>query len=330
MKNYEQQTQEYSTFGDKLLQHLDVLNDIQSKGKWRPITVQLSPTGACDLNCIFCSVKNRDRGMSLRLDLMQKGLKDFKDLGAKGLEITGGGNPLLYPEINEVIDYALGLGYEIGIISNSLRPVKFLSKKNLDSLTWYRASLSALDIGADGYDFDDLPKSKLGFSYIVNEKTTAETLKKIVSLVNRYPDVKFVRIAPNCLEGDEIKNFKKDWGDLIDEVDTTGKFFIKEINDNFKPYPDYCGVGLLRPYVVEDGYVYICSSHVLYQRKYEDSYRLGHLTEIKNIYNEANKNHKKFGAPYPINPKECPHCFYHNNNKILHSIVKNISDKNFT
>jgi len=330
MKNYEKQTQEYSTFGDKLLQHLDVLSDIQNKGKWKPITVQLCPTSVCDLNCIFCSVKNRNKILSLRLDWIKKGLKDFKDLGAKALEITGGGNPLLYPKINEVIRYALGLGYEIGIISNSARPAKFLSKENLGFITWYRASLNGLDAGIDDFDFDAIPKGRLGFSYIINEKTTEEILRKIVDLVNKYPDIKFVRIAPNCLEGSKIRDFKKDWGDLIDKVDSTGKFFIKEINENFKPYADYCGVGLLRPYIVEDGYVYICSSHVLSQRKCDEKYRLGHITDVNKIYREANKNHKKFGAPYAINPKECLYCFYHNNNKILHSIVKNMPDKNFT
>ena len=145
MRNYEWQTQEHSTLGDKMLQHCDVLYDVQVKKKWRPVTFQLSPTGFCDFNCEFCSVKNRDKALSLPFEWIKKALRDFKQLGAKALEITGGGNPLLYPQINKIIDLAHQFGYDIGIISNSINPGKYLTKECAGKLTWYRSSLSAYD-----------------------------------------------------------------------------------------------------------------------------------------------------------------------------------------
>lgn len=331
MKNYEEQTQKYSTFGDKLLQHPLRLARIKIKKEWRPITVQLCPTAICDFNCEFCSVKNRDRSLFLPWKWIKKGLKDFKDLGAKGLEISGGGNPLLYPEINRLIIYAADLGYDIGIISNSPNPGRYLSEAAVERIKWYRSSLSGFDNNIPNlkYDFSIIPEGKLGFSYIVNSKTTIEKLKKIVQLVKERPDVKFVRVAPNCLEADAIKNFKDKWGDIIDKLDTTGKFFIKEIGDNYKPYPNFCGVGLVRPYCAEDGYVYICSSFVLENRKLEPQYRLGHLSQIKKIYRDANREHKLKGIPYKIDINDCMHCFYANNNKLLESITKELPDKNF-
>lgn len=44
-------TQKYSTWGDKLLQHADVLNSIQNDGVFKPITIQLAPTEGCDSDC---------------------------------------------------------------------------------------------------------------------------------------------------------------------------------------------------------------------------------------------------------------------------------------
>ena len=52
-------TQKYSTWGDKLLQHTDVLYSIQHNKKFQPITIQLSPTEVCSSGCPFCSVAER-------------------------------------------------------------------------------------------------------------------------------------------------------------------------------------------------------------------------------------------------------------------------------
>jgi len=328
MKNYNKQTQEFSTFGDKLLRHLDVLEKLQNKKEWRPITVQLSPTGKCEFNCDMCSVKNRDKKLELDYDLAIKGLEDFKKLGAKALELTGGGNPLLYPKLNELIQEASIMGYDIGIISNSLNPSKWLTKESFERIKWYRASLSGYDNFKDPiYNFDSVPKGKLGFSYIINNHTTKNTLERIVGLVKRYPDVKFVRIAPNCLLKEDIINFNDKWGKTIEKLGD--KFFIKDVSSNFTAYPDFCGVGLVRPYCTEDGNVYMCSSYVLRKRKYEEKYKIGHLSDVNNIYNIANYNQGKFGKPYDIDIKDCYHCFYANNNKLLHTIVKEMNDENF-
>jgi len=130
MRDYSFESQEHSTLGDKMLQHTEVLYNIQKNQQWAPITFQLCPTGVCDFNCPFCSVGKRDKTLSIPFKDIAKGLKDFRFLGAKALEITGGGNPLLYPKINEVIKMAHDLGYDIGIICNSIDPGRFLTKES--------------------------------------------------------------------------------------------------------------------------------------------------------------------------------------------------------
>ena len=107
--NYEEKTQQYSTWGDKLLQHTDVLHAIQVHQTFRPITVQLAPCEVCDSDCPFCSVGGRPLKSYIPFDKIKKLLIDFKNLGAKSVEITGGGNPLLYRDrinnknINDII-----------------------------------------------------------------------------------------------------------------------------------------------------------------------------------------------------------------------------------
>ena len=46
-------TQKYSTFGDKLLQHTDVLFKIQNEKTFQPINIQLAPCEMCDSDCPF-------------------------------------------------------------------------------------------------------------------------------------------------------------------------------------------------------------------------------------------------------------------------------------
>ena len=324
MGEYQKDTQIYSTFGDKLLAHAEVLADIQTKGIWRPITVQLSLLAACDSHCDFCSVSRRDLQHRLKFEDVQKCIADFRELGAKAVEITGGGNPMMYPQINEVVDYAHSLGLDIGIISNTENPGKILKPETAQKLTWYRCSLTKLEEGktvAD-FDFDVIPKGKLGFSHIMNVKTTPETIEQIAELVKRYPDVKFVRIAGNCLDSESIEGVKKDWEPIIKKVDELGKFFIKEIAGCHNAFPDFCGVGAIRPYVMDDGYIYICTSHVLKFRKVDSRYRIGVITDVKGMYEKMNKRFQETGTLYDVDIKgKCRECFYSNNNRLLNTIA---------
>lgn len=329
MSNYSNETQEHSSFGDKLLQHCEVLNSIQ-KGKWKPITFQLSPTGKCDFNCKICSVANRDKTLELPYKWIVKALKDFRKLGAKSVEITGGGSPLLYPKINEVINLAFKLGYDIGVISNSINPGKYLTKKSADQLTWYRASLSAFYFNENTkYDFSIIPKGILSLSYIICDETTENALESIVKVIRDRPDVKFVRLAPNCLDKELIKNYKTKWEPIIRKIDPNNKFFFKEVETAYLPYSEFCGVGMVRPYCTEDGNIYACSSFLLRKRKYEPQYIIGHITDIKGMYKQANINQKIFGYPYEVPVNQCYHCMLPNNNKLLHTVVRRMSDANF-
>jgi len=113
-------TQKYSTWGDKLLQHTDVLHSMQVDRYIKPITIQLAPTEVCDSDCPFCSVAGRPIKSTLSYEKIKSCLVDFKLLGAKALEITGGGNPMLYKDgdknINDIIHFANELGYDLQIL----------------------------------------------------------------------------------------------------------------------------------------------------------------------------------------------------------------------
>ena len=177
--SYEEKTQKYSTWGDKYLQHTDVLHSIQYEDTFKPITVQLSLCEMCDSDCPFCSVAARPLKSYIPWEDVKKLLKDFKSLGAKAVEITGGGNPMLYRDkkagvdINDVVREAGALGFDIGIITNTEKFERHLNPEVYNFINWIRVSLIKLDEGKDpeDYDFGSFPTDRIGLSYIIYEGT---------------------------------------------------------------------------------------------------------------------------------------------------------------
>lgn len=364
MESHEELTQKYSTWGDKLLQHTEVLWNIQHNKKITPITIQLAPTETCNSDCPFCSVAGRPLKSFLKFEKIKKLLKDFKDLGAKSVEITGGGNPLLYRDkdsgetINDVISYANSLGFQIGIITNSSN-LKILKKEVHDHISWIRVSLIQLDEGVnpEDYNFNGFPYQKLAFSYIIYETggtadplsrtnkvyqgTTPETIERIAKLVSLHPEIKFVRIAGNCLIKGNNKNVKDKFYDIVSKVDKYNKFFIKDIDVNDDAYKYGCYVGGVRPYIAPsplggDYQVYICTSHVLNHRCYDLNYSLGSVDNVLHIWDNMNKSLKEKNYPYEIKcnsgkdwDKSCKYCYYKFNNKLLHTVNSDLPDRNF-
>jgi len=341
------------------------LDSIQNYKQFKPITVQLAPIEICDSDCPFCSVARRPLKSYIPFKKIKQILVDFKSLGAKSVEITGGGNPMLYKDpgtkenINDIVRFASALGLDVGIITNS-HSFQRLEESVFGMINWIRVSLIKLDENKtpEDYDFNGFPENKLGFSYIIYtgtgdspdpcsrtkkkyQGTTVESIKKMAQLVQLHPSVKFVRIAGNCLIKGDNTRIRKKYKDIIDAIDTNKKFFIKDIGDDDGPFCGGCYVGLIRPYVAPHPHggnyqVYICTSHVLNSRSYELDYSLGSVDDIIKIWDNANKHYIKHNFPYAIKNnkgkdwnKSCKFCYYKFNNKLLHTVATEMPDKNF-
>ncbi len=277
---------------------------------------------------------------------------------------TGGGNPLLYRDkknvknINDVIQYAGELGYDIGIITNS-NSLKRLKPELYHYINWIRISLIKLDAGLEpeDYDFNSYPEHKLGFSYIIYDVdknkpedskkytgTTRETIDKISRLLERTPKARFVRIAGNCLHKGDNESVRNEYESVITEIDKHNKIFIKDIGNNDSPYDNGCYIGLVRPYISSaphstdptNYHVYICTSHVLQKRNYDLDYSLCRADEIELAWKLMNYQFKTTGIPYEVRGNKgknwtstCSHCFYYPNNQLLHTVATEMPDAMF-
>ena len=81
-----------------------MISFVQGKGK-SVITTHISPTGACNLNCDYCSVSQRKKHEKLDVVTILHYIHQLVERGLKAIIFTGGGEPTIYSEWNYMIEY---------------------------------------------------------------------------------------------------------------------------------------------------------------------------------------------------------------------------------
>ena len=142
-------------YGDlKLLSHPEKLKSFLENKITSPIYIRIKPTNKCNHNCEFCSYNPVTGDLAVRDELnrtdeiprekMLEILDDLKDIGVKAITYSGGGEPLIYPHISEIMQKTLDCGINLSIITNGQelngKKADILSKAN-----WVRISSDAGD-----------------------------------------------------------------------------------------------------------------------------------------------------------------------------------------
>jgi len=98
-----------------------------------PLVVVLNITNQCNFRCIYCYGPYYDNPKTnFTTEQLKKLIDDLAKMGTKSITL-GGGEPLLRPDIGELIDYVNAKGIECGMNTNgSLIPEKINVVKKLD------------------------------------------------------------------------------------------------------------------------------------------------------------------------------------------------------
>lgn len=88
-----------------------------------PIHVEIDPTSAGQQNCLLCSYKQnidgrRDyiihrTGASLPYERFEDLIAEFKSIGMRAITLSGGGEPLVYPKIEDINTWTLFSEFEV-------------------------------------------------------------------------------------------------------------------------------------------------------------------------------------------------------------------------
>jgi MoaA/NifB/PqqE/SkfB family radical SAM enzyme len=305
----------YTSTGNKLIHHPVVVSKLKWERKARPISLQIGPTSRCNLNCVFCSNANRETHEDLEPGPLKRVIKELRFIGLKTVEWTGGGDPTLYEHINFMLSFCDAIGLEQGFISNGILLKEKIEEPNLNRLKWLRISMNSLDY-VEKVDVPEI-RGTLGFSYVMNDKTTPEVLSKLDYHVGKYKP-EYVRIVTNCLATDEEQKHNNwEYGKMVEDWGKPYFYQPKEFERSEKCYWNY-----FKPFVLHDGYVYPCSSVVLNSEasgKFHSKYRWIRMTELPNVY----KNQVK---PFPT--VNCNHCVFKGQNDLI-DMVLNPEMENF-
>lgn len=229
----------------KIFRHKELLENLESGKRCNPLYIRIKPTNICNHNCYYCHYKNPyltldeygPRDMIPREKMMEI-ISDMKMMGVKAVTFSGGGEPLIYPYIEEAMERILDAGIDLSIITNG----SMLEGKKAELLArakWVRISIDSMDAAnyakIRGIGEDALPRllenieafaqmkndtCELGINFVIGKENyteieqVAETMKSLGA-----NHVKFAPLFGNDTEGYHkgIKN------GVIAKLDELGK-----------------------------------------------------------------------------------------------------------
>lgn len=274
----------YTSNVSKLLKHLPKIQLLQDGKRPSPVMFHMSPCNPCNLTCSFCCFANRTMKEMLTFEQMKSAIDSFVELGATGMELTGGGEPTLHPDFGKVINYAHEKGLKIGVVTNGTTIKKWHEVGGVwDKLQWIRLGMYGF---YEGYNYDInilrlYPNLVIGAAYIWDENYEnsdnpnitgdwIETKSKKISTKRQTPEhfdkmIEFVerekiptRIAFNSVKTSDL--VLEDINIIRERIkDRNLKYaFLSDFNWKGTRRNGNCYMHNFKPFIFTDGNVYVC------------------------------------------------------------------------
>ena len=287
-----------------------------------PYHIQVCPTNRCNLKCDFCSCADRDKETEMPFDEMKEMLGMFSDRGTKAMTITGGGEPLLYPQINEMIDIANNLNIKSGMVTNGIEIPRLTTNK----LVWLRLSFSDSRKAGDMF-VENLEKARelladttWSLSYVVTRKPDFEKLAWALWLA-KHLNFTYIRLVSDLLDVDavppmvEIRSALK--GVPGEEL------VIYQDRKEHTPGRERCLISLLKPVISAHGNIYPCCGAQYAipgsKRDYTETMTMGNWRDFDEIYKQQ----------YHYDGSRCSVCYYDSYNTLLDLMVQHREHEDF-
>lgn len=314
-----------------------------------PIATLVDLTSSCNLNCPYCIDRYARIGSKIPTKRMLELLDELKVLGVKSIVYFGGGEPLMHPGIERILERTRELGIDCAINTNGIL-LGQLSKVIGEACSWTRVSW-------DAGDPETYKKIHAGKDYFnIVQKNTEELVNKAKGTVG----VSFVVMKGNMSNickatlaakriGCDFIQFKPEYVPLKSNRRTTPYYNVKlvpiikqelnkakkEENNKFavlstgslevvlneqptsqnKKYC-FCSAQQLIPLITPHG-VYVCPN-----------WRGAKEMRIGNILNDSLANiwtsEKRKNVITRLNPsKDCNlHCLRHNINVLVNGLLE--------
>ena len=281
----------------KLWRHLPYI--LNMKYKTRPICLSLHITSKCNLNCSFCYIKNIDRTQELDYNKLINFIKIIKP---KSVQLTGG-EPCLYPHVNELIIFLALHRIKIGMFTNGTYIKNIHLLHHFD---WLRISINHFIDNNIEFKEPDYPKN-LGYIYIKHRNSPEDLKNKLVDFMDNHRGT-YLKVIKDVFNLTSIK-FKS----------ILKKRIIVPTIEPLVHYKGKCYMGFLKPYINGDGLIYSCVSTVNPKEKIRDKRKA--ITDI---------DHPQHLLRYHDIIMDCKQCRFWDRNEFIEYIYKKeIEDEDF-
>jgi len=259
-----------------------------------PINVEISICGRCNAKCPWCFYgKNKDVSVLPR-ETIVKLWKDMASLGVESVAWTGGGEPTLHPDFDQITK----LKYTPqGMFTNGSTEIKY--PKNFD---WIRVSFSNLKMNIENLKkFRECETLGLAFNYRGAEDR--DDLLRAMEITHEV-DADYLQVRPALNGVGVTKNIEPP--DIIDDKLILARYKFED-HSIPKEYTQ-CEAYHFIPFVWHDGRVDVCA-----YRQNDDAYNLGNICQ--DFFGRILKNRKK-SVPVHASCMTC--CRNHEINKTIH------------
>ena len=321
---------EYSPY--KVVHHYDKIEAMRRGEQPTPMQVHLVPTNRCNHSCTFCAYRLPDYSSgqnfhdqdSMPYEKLMETLYACNKLGIKAIQYTGGGEPLVHPNIKEAFVLTKKLGMEIALVTNGMALDEELIAL-LTDVAWVRVSVDAFSkdtyslirrVKSSCYDkviknIGELAKLKkgttLGVGFVVNAENYREIydackLARDLGVDNFRISAAFTPIGVKYFDAfyDVARDLAaKAKTELESPSFTVFNLFNDRIGDLFTGVQNYefCPIKELVPYIAADMNVYTCCVLAYNENGFigslveQDFYDLWHSDAKKIFYENHSPQH---------------------------------------
>lgn len=317
-----------------------------------PVHIRVKPTNHCNHKCWYCAYRTDDLALggemndrdSIPAARMLALAHEFVDIGVKAVTFSGGGEPLLYKPLPDVIDILAKGDVRVAALSNGSNLKGRVADAFARHGTWIRISLDAWDNpsyvksrGAKDNDFSRLidniraftardTKCVLGVSLIVGR----DNYQHILEVCSLFKDcgANHVKVSGAVVSNDAVGNntyhlpIKTEVASQIGAAKELGDSHFSvfdhyhDLEDRFEKTYHTCPSLQFLTVVGADQYVYTCQD-----KAYTELGRMGSIADrtFNNFWFSA--ENQQFLKTFNPAAQCAHHCVSHAKNLAIHEYL---------
>jgi MoaA/NifB/PqqE/SkfB family radical SAM enzyme len=173
----EKQDDVFEFLHNRILTHYPQMVQILNRDMPAPRMAIVYPTYVCNQDCLWCEYRaeNTEHHTIMSKEQLMTLMADLVELGVKGIEFCGGGEPSLHPNLPEAIRFLADNGVSIGILTNGTKLKGDLAEALVDHASYVR-------IGFDGGTEETIHKVKLPKTPEARFPAVCENFKNMIAM----------------------------------------------------------------------------------------------------------------------------------------------------